>query len=472
MGNKSRFYVDIMSMNPGVTGSCNLVVVRFPAYTRQKVRFIVDCGLFQERTDEKLNNEFQFNPENIDFALITHNHVDHVGRLPLLTKKGFRGPIYTTEATKRLLPYSLWDCNKVMKEKCKRKHEKLIFRSEDVTTALSLVKSCKYGKEIKITDNIYATFLDNGHIVGSALIYVRITFQGYDDIHLLFTGDYKSENAFLDLKPVPEHILKAPITIIQESTYGDMEKSEIKPCFKENLLKCIEKKGTVIAPVFSLGRSQEILYELRCLQDEGKLSTEIPIYLDGKLAISYTYLYLTDLGIKKEMRDFLPENLTFVDKKSRSDLFDNEQCKIILTTSGMGSYGTAKTYIMRYISKKDALIHFTGYTTEGTLGARLKSTPDGASVEISGIITKKLAKVEYTTEFSAHAKANEMISFLQQFENLKLVLLNHGEQEVKELFADRIVNEVKPKNVGILGGYYLFRVDSYGLIKTLSTKFQ
>ena len=132
----------------------------------------------------------------------------------------------------------------------------------------------------------------------------------------------------------------------------------------------------------------------------------------------------------------------------------------------------AQMYISQYIRRKGALIHFTGYTAEGTLGARLKDAEEGSPVEVAGIVTKKRATVEYTTEYSAHAKADEMIAFLQQFRNLKLVLVNHGEPEVKELFADRIVDQVDTKDVGILGRKYFFRVNPYGLAKTLSTKFE
>ena len=476
MGSKERFYADIMAMNPGVTGSCNLVIVRLPNPVYPRIRFTVDCGLFQEKGDEDYNEDFPFNPDKLDFCLVTHNHVDHIGRLPLLVRKGFDRTIYTTDSTKKLLSLSLWDCYKVLKDVSKRKHKKATYKSEDVSKTLSLVKGCKYGEEIQVHENVYVTFLNNGHLIGAALIYVRITYPGFDDINLLFTGDYKGNNVFFDVEPIPERILNVPITIVQESTYGDMDTDEMRPCFKENLLKCIEHGGTVIAPVFSLGRSQEILHELKLMQDEGKLSTDIPIYFDGKLAIRYTNLFVAGNGrgldIKEEMKDFFPENLTFVDKDIRSEVLSNNNCKIILTTSGMGSYGPAQGYISQYIRKKGSLIHFTGYTAEGTLGARLKEAQENTFVEVAGIVAKKRAKVEYTTEYSAHAKADEMIDFLKQFVNLKLVLVNHGEPEVKELFAERIVDEVDPKNVGILGRRYFFRVNPYGLAKTLSTKFE
>lgn len=171
------------------------------------------------------------------------------------------------------------------------------------------------------------------------------------------------------------------------------------------------------------------------------------------------------------MKNFLPENLTFVNKSNRSEVLEDTERKIILTTSGMGSYGPAQVYIPEYITRENALIHFTGYTAEGTLGNRLKNTKIGESVEVGGLIANKKAIVEYTTEYSAHAKANELIAFLNQFKNLKLVLVNHGESEIKETFAKRILKEVKTKRVGLLGREYFFRVNPYGLVKTLSTKF-
>ena len=138
----------------------------------------------------------------------------------------------------------------------------------------------------------------------------------------------------------------------------------------------------------------------------------------------------------------------------------------------MGSYGPAQVYIPEYIQRKGDLIHFTGYTSEGTLGSKLKNAEFGDDVEVGGLIVKKLAEVDYTTEYSAHAKADEMIEFLQKFNNLKLVLVNHGQDDVKVKFAKRILNEVETKYVGILGRDYFFRVDRYGLRKTLSTKFK
>lgn len=471
MVKNGRFYVDIMAMNEEVTGSCNLVIVKLP--TDETVRFVVDCGLFQEREYDKLNSVLPFNSENIDFCLVTHVHVDHIGRLPYMVKNGLKKPIYATEDTVELMPLALYDSFKVLNSVAKRKNVKALYTETDVDNTIQLLKPCKYNETIRVHDNIKVTFLNNGHLIGAASIFIQISCYGYEDINLLFTGDYNNKNIFFDVNKIPQWILEKPLTIIQESTYGNMDSSEIKKSFKQNIKECINKEGTVIALVFSLGRAQEILYELKMMQQKGELDKEVPIYFDGKLAIRYTQLYIkNELHIKEEMKDFLPENLTFVDKASRSDVLEDRNKKIIVTTSGMGSYGPAQTYIPEYLSRENALIQFTGYTAEGTMGNRLKETKKGETVEVAGIIRKKRAEVEYTTEYSAHAKADEMIEFLKQFKNLRLVLVNHGEIHSKNVFANRIVEEVDTKRVGLLGREYFFRVDSYGLVKTLTTKFE
>lgn len=470
MGKKERLYSEMMALHPGVTGSCHLVNLRFP--NDERIRFIVDCGLFQERQYNIYNKDFTFNPNNIDFCLVTHNHVDHIGRLPLLVKKGYNKPIYTSNPTKILMPSALEDSCKVLRELSKRNGEKALYNDTDVDNTLRLVKGCDYENEINVSENIKVTFFENGHLVGASIILVQISYPGYENINLLFTGDYNSDNLFAKVSSLPDWVCELPITVVQESTYGNMESTEIVECFEKNVLAFLQKEGTVLSPVFSLGRAQEILYKLKKMQETGVLSKEIPIYLDGNLAIKYTFLYLhSDLNIKEDMKDFLPDNLHYVDKKSRSSILYDTSVKIILTTSGMGSYGPAQIYIPEYIKRENALIQFTGYTAEGTLGRKLKEAEKGENVEIGGRLLRKNADVEYTNEFSAHAKADEMIAFLKQFKNLKLVLVNHGEENVKFSFANRIIEEVKPKDVGILGREYFFRVNPYGLVETKTTKF-
>lgn len=468
---QNRFYCDIMSLHNEVTGSCFLLIVKKPNEVTQK--FVIDCGLFQEERYNELNRSFPFNPDEVDAVFVTHNHVDHTGRLPFLVKKGYDGPIYTTEPTAIFLPLALNDSQKVLRDTSKRQHREVLYSESDVDRTLKMVKPCEFGKPIQIAEGVRATFLKNGHLIGAASILLQLNCKGHDKINILFTGDYNNKNMFFNVNVIPKWVRELPLTIVQESTYGYMDSTETKECFKSNVLKCIKNGGTVVAPVFSLGRSQEILYEIKSMQESGELDEDIPIYFDGKLAIKYTNLYLNaELGINKKMKDFLPKNLTYVDKASREQVVNSRKCKIILTTSGMGSYGPAQIYIPAYISRENCLIHFTGYTAEGTMGNRLRTAQKGSVVEVGGLIVKKKADVEYTSEYSAHAKADEMINFLKQFTDVKLLLINHGATEVKQIFAERCVDEVNPCVTGIIDRERFYRLNGHGLVKTLSTKFE
>ena len=417
------------------------------------------------------NNELMFNPSNIDFCLVTHAHADHIGRLPFLVKRGYNGYIYTTDVTRNIMPSALRDNAKVLRENAKRRKEKVLYTDRDVDTCLQQVRGYGYNQWIQVRDNVKVMFLANGHLYGAAMILVQISYPGERDINILFTGDYNNKNLFLDLEPVPEWVYDLPLTIVQESTYGYMDSTEMKECFNENILNRVRKGGTIVIPVFALGRMQEILYYFKCLQDQELLPLDVPIYVDGKLGIRYTTMCKEGLlGTKEEMRGFLPQNIRFADKATRGTLLESDATKIIVSTSGMGSHGPAQAYIPGYINKRNALIQFTGYVAEGTLGRTIKDIDKGQNVKIRGVLYKKEADVEYTNEFSAHAKADEMISFLQRFNHLNLVLINHGEMSSKEIFASRVFEEVQPKQVGILGQYF-FRVNPYGLVKSKSAKF-
>ncbi len=472
-GARTRFYADIMSCNPEVTGSCHLVVVKFPDGTG--IKFMVDCGLFQEKDYNEKNQKLICKPENLDFLLVTHNHIDHIGRIPYLVKMGFENNIYMTRETSYLIGPALQNSGEVLRELAKRTNTRVLYSADDIDETMQNIVPCDYEKPIFPHENVKVTFLMNGHLVGAAVILVQIFYPEYEDINLLFTGDWNKDNMFFDVKPIPEWVKHLPLTVIQESTYGNICSKETNvKCFESNVEKAIQEGKDVVSLVFSLGRAQEILYVLKCMQNDGRLSKDIPIYFDGKLAFKYTSIFKSDkLNIKEEMKDFLPENLIYVDKLTRNSIIrDWRTQKILVTTSGMGSYGPAQTYIPAYLPNKNVLIHFTGYCAEGTLGRTLKDTPTGEVVEFSGMLIKKQAEVQYTSEYSAHAKSDEMIEFLQQFKDLRVILINHGEKEVKKIFANKVLNKVEVNSVGILGEGYLFRVDHFGYVKSMNTKFE
>lgn len=472
MGNKAKMYLDIMACHPEVTGSCFLGVLKLP--NRETAKFVIDCGLFQEKEYDSLNNELPFDCDEISFVVVTHNHVDHIGRLPLLFKRGYNGKVYCSTQTKILLPLALNDSQKVLADVCKRKHQSSLYNVKDVETTLNNVVGVDFNNKIKVTPNIEVTFLENGHLIGAAMILIEINYPGEEPINVLFTRDYNNKNEFLNLHELPMRVRNKRMSVVIESTYGDTSVEEINHgFFSEKVLEAIEERKTIILPVFSLGRSQEILLRLKELQDTNKLDVNIPIYFDGKLAQAYTALYCNSkILIDESKKDFFPRNLVAVNCEIREKLLQTDDCKIIVTTSGMGTYGPAQVYIPYFISKENALILFTGYTAEGTLGANLKNAKKGETVKIGGLILKKFADVSYCNEFSAHAKSEELIEFLKNFNNLRGVLINHGQTKAKEAFAEKILKEININEAGILSRDYFFRIGSYGIVKTLSTKFK
>lgn len=476
MGTKNKFYVDIMCLNEEVTGSCHLCVVKFP--NGNTVKFIVDCGLFQEEEYNKYNDSFPFNSDELAFAAVTHNHIDHVGRLPLLAKHGFNNFVYATKLTKGFMREALEDTCKILTQVAKRNYSKALFCESDYNKILTLTKGCNYLEEIAAyEDNYYGQkitlmFLDNGHLPGASMILVRISYPEEEDINLLFTGDYAVSSTFFNILPFPDFVFDLPLTVIQESTYADTNSSSISNVFEDNIINAVNEDKTIIIPVFSLGRSQELMLKIKKMQDKGLIDRDIPVYLDGKLSVRYTNIYLRNSELfKEDAREFLPANFNFVGKELRADLMLDSRCKIILTSSGMGSYGPAPCYISNYISSNKALIHFVGYPAAGTLSRRLRDTEKGDFVKVGSVIKKKYSDVEYTTEFSSHAKLDEILDFLKQFNNLKLILVNHGEDDCKENLAKEIVNLELAKDVAIESRATFYRIGRYGLLKELTTKF-
>lgn len=249
---QKRPCADIMSTSSAVTGSCNWVVVKLP--NDSTIRFIVDCGLFLEKECENYNENFPFDPRKVDFALLTHIHNDHCGRLPLLVRKGFEGTIYASNETCIFAPLALNDSLKVLKDTAKRKHTKELYAERDVQNTIGQCSAIEYNTTICVNEHIKVTGFKNGHLVGAMMFLVQICYPGCDNINLLFTGDYNSKNLFFEVPDLPQWVLELPVTVIQESTYGNMESSEMIPVFGTNIAQSTRNGETVIIPVFSIGK--------------------------------------------------------------------------------------------------------------------------------------------------------------------------------------------------------------------------
>ena len=198
MGNRLKMFADVMAFHQEVSGSCILVSIRFP--DREQVKFIVDFGLYQGKdSDEnyfKRNSEMPFDPEGISFVLVTHNHVDHTGRLPYLVRSGFYGNIYTSFETKLLMPYALHDCRKILSDNYSRYHKKPIYSSQDIERTMKQVQGVEFNTKFNVSPNIAVTFFKNAHILGAAMILVEISYGDEEPINLFFTGDYGKNNEF------------------------------------------------------------------------------------------------------------------------------------------------------------------------------------------------------------------------------------------------------------------------------------
>lgn len=484
--NKTKMYADIISLHNEVTGSCIICTVRFP--NKEKIRFLVDCGLFQEEKYQLQNFSFPFDPKEINFVLVTHNHIDHVGRLPKLYKDGFTGNIYASKITSMLMPLALYNTAEILSysfQKNPNKYKKIIedasvpvflnndvlYDSKDVEGMLNNVIGKEYNQSFKITEHISATFIPNAHLLGAASILITITYKSEEPIYLYFTGDYAVNNRLFDVEE-NNKIYNLPINIIQESTYGTTSIDTINHTFKNDILSSIKNKETCIVTVFSQGRAQEIPYELKKMQNEGILNPSIPIYADGKLSFSYTDFYLKHKEFLKKdeiVQNFLPHNFHYVsDNLEREKLLADRSCKIILTTSGMGNYGPAQTYLPYYITRPKCSIIFCGYTTPESLGGKLKQVERYDTFNLNGLMVKRVAKIFSTNEFSGHAKKEELLDFLKKFNNIKSVIINHGNTDVKENYAREVINKISPKDVAILDNKNYIRIYAYGIAKTFN----
>lgn len=229
-----------------------------------------------------------------------------------------------------MLPLALADSYKVLKDVAKRNNTKQLYSESDVAETLRHVSATDFTKSVDINPNIRLTMFKNGHLIGATLILIQVRYKGYPNINLLFTGDYNNKNIFFNIPKLRKAVKSLPLTIIQESTYGTTNSDEVTECFEENVLKCIRSGGTVVNMAFSLGRFQEILYKLKTMQDEGKLSTDIPIFADGTLGLRYTALFSKEeLEIKPEAVNFYLKIFVLLTKRIERKFWNQKKAKLL-----------------------------------------------------------------------------------------------------------------------------------------------
>ena len=457
-----EFYYTITALQPEVTGSCLFVQVHYP--DGKITSFVVDCGMFQEAEYVQLNNQqLPFKSSKIEFALITHNHADHNGRLPVLMKEGFKGKIYCSNFTKKVMYYSLMDNYKIMMSNARKKKQKVMYNETDIDEVMARTEGCKYEEPIYLDERIKATFFDNGHLPGAAMILVQISYYGKESFNLWFTGDYKKKSLWCENAEIPEWVKELPKDVIIESTYGYMDSSEVEYHYEEDISQIIASGKSILQMAFAQERAQIILYKIKKLQDCGRIPRYLHIYVDGSLAQFFTKAMQKYTDI-----DFMPKNVTFVDKYNRPEVIAGNEQKIIVTTSGMADHGPAQIYIPKLVSRQDYVFYFPGYVSPSSLGYKIQHSDDG-TIKIGKETYDIGVEVYSTGEFSSHAKSDELIALLRNLGIINTIMINHGQLEYQYMLKDKIVTEKIGKRVEVLSGHTI-TIGHWGILKMMGAK--
>ncbi len=441
-----------------VTGSCHLIQTK-------ELTFLVDCGMFQGKNEDKNKDSFDFDVSEVKYVILTHGHLDHVGRLPILYKQGFRGDVITTKATWDVARVVLEDASHLMEEDYITRHKKdlrkglktpkPLYNAKDVRNMfrdLNLIEA-KYDKKIKLSKNIQAVFKDAGHIVGSAIVRFTIKDKGVKKL-VTFSGDLGNKHN--DILPPPSIIKKSDYLFI-ESTYGDRNHKSFKETIKEfrqTILKTLARGGNVIIPSFAIERTQEILCALKDMYKEGLFDKKTKIFLDSPMAIKTTNLYVKyHKKLKQKCNKYLKEDghifefdlLKYTTKVDQSKkINDIQKGAIIIAGSGMCNGGRILHHLKNRIWNKNNTILFVGYQAEGTLGRKIVNGEEW--VDIYGETILVGAEIVTINGFSAHADQTELLEWIKPMKkSLKAVFLIHGEFEKQKIFKQKIIEQFNLK---------------------------
>lgn len=430
---------------------------------------LLDCGMFQgmgQKTDE-LNDRFGFDPKNVSFVILSHAHIDHSGLLPKLVKEGFKGKIYCTPATKDLSEILLYDSAEIQTYETeyinkKRANSNLppyepLYTSDDVTATMQCFEIISYDKWFQIMDDVAVLFTNAGHIVGSSVVNLKIKENGKETT-ITFSGDVGRYRSIL-LQP-PAEFPQADY-IILESTYGDKHHdiafTHVKTINQWITKTCVEKRGKLIIPAFSVGRTQEVLYTLNQLDLEKRLP-EINFYVDSPLSLKATEVIkkYTD-NFNERLQQVLAiddDPFAFKGLKYVETVEDSQQLAqykepcVIISASGTADAGRVKHHIYHNLDNTNNSVLLVGYCGAESLGGQLL---EGAKeVEIFGDPCAVMAEVGQMRSMSAHGDYDDLSKFLscQDPEKVKTIFLVHGEYDIQKRFAAKL--ELKGfKNVEI-----------------------
>ncbi len=433
-------------------------------------KFLVDCGMYQGNAELEMKNykEFDYNPAEIDFMLLTHAHIDHSGRIPKLYNEGFKGPIYAHKATCDLCAIMLPDSGHIQEMESEWKNKKRLrkgqqtfpplYTAEDAIKSQELFVPVKYDDIIQVAENIYVRYNDAGHMLGSSSIEVWTKEDG-KKTKTVFSGDIGNNDIPLLSSPT---MIESADFLVMESTYGSrlhVRNNQKAELFLNIVSETIDNGGTVVIPSFAVGRTQEILYELNKIKENTddaefmrkyKTLMKVPVYVDSPLAISATEVFkqntdLFDDEIKEKMEngdnplEFPGLKFTQTADESKA-LNESPEPAIIISASGMCDVGRIKHHLKHNIWNTKSTILFVGYQAPGTLGY---SIVNGAKkVTIFGEEFAVNARIEYIEGYSGHADQEWLMNFVYSFiSRPKHIFLVHGEEESQEVLRDKILEE-------------------------------
>ncbi len=453
MGMKIKF----LGAATSVTGSCHLI-------TTDKSKILMDCGLFQGNDDlEELNWEpFDFDPAELDLVLLSHAHIDHSGRIPLLVKRGFNGKIYCSDATADLLNVMLRDSAYIQEKEAEwknRKNERAgrpliepLYTIKDAELALKHIEPVLYDQLLDASEDVKVVFNDAGHILGSSIIELFIKENG-DASKLVFTGDLGMRNKPILRDPT---IIKKADFLIMEATYGDRvheANSASIDTLIDIVLKTVRRGGNVIIPSFAVGRTQELIYLFNRFYEEHAeyraVLDEIMVYVDSPMATSATEVFRRNAQVfDDETKAYILngnnpldfKNLKFTRTSADSKALNlDPQPKIIISASGMCEAGRIKHHLKHNLWNPKASIVFVGYQSVGTLG---RSIVDGdKQVSVFGERIQVEAEVYNLQGFSGHADRNELMEWVGGLQRPPHeIFLVHGEEDAKKELAESIRN--------------------------------
>jgi metallo-beta-lactamase family protein len=415
---------------------------------------LLDCGIYHGRRDEsrERNSKFPFDPANIAAVVLSHAHIDHSGNLPGLVKQGFHGPVYCTHASKSLCEVMLKDSafiqekdTEFINKKNKKKHLPPIeplYTEDDVDDLLPLLEGRDYSTEFDVIDGIRCRYEDAGHILGSASVALTLR-ENSTTRTLAFTGDLGRPN--LPILRDPVFIGNADY-LISESTYGGRfhrPVQEMSNQLLEPILRAVERKGKIVIPAFSVGRTQEIVYVLHQLSVEGKID-HLPVFVDSPLSVNVTDVF------KKHPECFDKETLAILSSPNNNDPFGFARLKyvrtveeskelndrpgpfVIIAASGMCEAGRIVHHLANTVGDPKNMILIVGYQAENTLGKKLVMKEP--VVNIHGEPHEVKADVIVLNSFSGHADSNELVTYADKFDRkqLRRIFLVHGDPDQSE----------------------------------------